>query len=90
MYGQNHRYCPTCGHAVHSGYRRSCTGCGTPFGELMMLDMAMNQGIWDCGGPSIGFDMTDGDLVENFGGGFGIDLDTGQPEIDMGGFDIPL
>ena len=90
MYGQNHRYCPTCRHAVHVGYGRSCSGCGTSFGQLMMLDSAMDRGLWDQGGPSLGFDVTDGDPVVNMGDGIGIDLDTGQVELDFGGFDIPL
>jgi hypothetical protein len=28
MYGQNHRYCRNCGHAVHSGFGQSCPGLG--------------------------------------------------------------
>jgi hypothetical protein len=42
------------------------------------------------GGPSLGIDVTDGDLVENLGGGIGIDLETGQVEADFGGLDVPL
>jgi hypothetical protein len=39
-------------------------------------------------GGGIGFDVTDGDPVENFGNGFGVDLVTGQPEFDLGFGDI--
>jgi hypothetical protein len=38
----------------------------------------------------LGIDVTDGDIVENLGDGLGIDLDTGQVEVDFGGFDFPL
>jgi len=39
----------------------------------------------------LGIDITDGDLVENIPGtDIGIDLETGQVELDLGGFDIPL
>lgn len=41
-------------------------------------------------GGGLGID-NDGDLVENFGNGFGIDLETGEPEIEIfPGFDIEL
>lgn len=90
MYGQGHRYCQNCGHAIYAGYGRSCSGCGLSFGELMLLDDAMNQGMWATGGASVGFDVTDGDPVLNTGSGFGIDLVTDQPELNIGGFDIPL
>lgn len=89
MYGQNHRYCQQCGHAVHSGYGRSCTGCGTSFGQLLMLDEAIDTGMWNQGGPSLGFDVFDGEPVMNLGDGFGIEPD-GQVDLDVGGFDIPL
>lgn len=35
-------------------------------------------------GPSIGVDVRDGDLVENFGNGMGIDLATGDLEFEIG------
>ena len=42
-------------------------------------------------GAHLGIDVTDGDLVEDFGNGIGIDLDTGQVELEVfPGFDIPL
>lgn len=90
MYGMNHRYCQNCGHAVYSGYGQSCSGCGLGFRQMMMLDEAMDTGMWNTGGPSLGFDLTDGDPVMNMGGGIGIDLETGQPEMDIGGFDFPV
>jgi hypothetical protein len=85
MYGLNHRYCQNCGHAVRYG-RSGCGGCGTSFGDLMMLDMAMDQ---DMCGPSIGFDPMDGQMVINEGG-FGFEPGSGQVDIDFGGIDFPI
>lgn len=85
MYGMGHRYCPACGHAVRSG-RSACGGCQTSFGDLMMLDMAMDQ---DMCGPSIGFDPFDDQMVIN-DGGIGFEPGTGQMDINLGGFDIPI
>jgi hypothetical protein len=85
MYGQGHRFCPTCGHAVRSTWG-GCGTCGTPIGELMMLDMAMDQSM--CG-PSIGFDPMDGQFAIN-DGPIGFEPGTGQMDIDLGGIDIPI
>lgn len=42
-------------------------------------------------GQGIAIDVTDGDLVENIGGGIGVDLRTGELELEIApGFDIPL
>lgn len=42
-------------------------------------------------GSGLGFDVEDGDLVENLGNGLGIDLETGQLEIEVApGIDIPV
>jgi len=39
----------------------------------------------------IGIDVTDGDIVENIPGTpFGIDLETGGLELNLGGIDIPI
>jgi hypothetical protein len=39
----------------------------------------------------LGIDVSDGDLVENFGGGFGIDLMDGDLEYEIApGIDIDL
>lgn len=35
-------------------------------------------------GPHLGIDMRDGDLVEDFGNGIGIDLSTDQIEFEAG------
>ncbi len=41
--------------------------------------------------PDFGIDVTDGDPVINFGGGFGEDLRTGELEFEVApGIDIPL
>ena len=55
----------------------------------MMLDEAMDQGMWNQGGPSLGFDVFDGEPVLNMGDGIGIEPD-GQVDLDVGGFDIPI
>jgi hypothetical protein len=89
VYGQNHRYCQNCGHAVYSGYGRQCPGCGLGFGEMIMLDEALDGGMWSQGGAGIGFDFADGEPVFNMGDGFGIEPD-GQADLDVGGFDIPI
>lgn len=42
-------------------------------------------------GPHIGIDVTDGDIVEDLGNGFGIDLETGELELEIApGLDIPI
>lgn len=87
MRGQGHRYCPTCGHAVRSGHPQ-CSGCGTGFGELMLLDMALDQGYGNGGG--IGFDPLDGQFAFDIPGtDLAVEPD-GQVDIDLGGFDIPI
>jgi hypothetical protein len=85
MYGQNHRYCPTCGHAVRSSWA-GCGSCGTPLGDLMMLDIAMDRNM--CG-PSIGFDPMDGQFAVNLGGGLAVEAD-GQVDMDVDGIDFPV
>lgn len=41
--------------------------------------------------PHIGIDVTDGDIVEDLGNGFGIDLETGELELEIApGLDIPI
>jgi hypothetical protein len=90
MYGMGHRYCQNCNHAVHSGYGQQCSGCGMGFGEMIMLDEAIDGGMWNRGGPSIGFDPFDGQMVINEGDGIGFEPGTGQMDIDVGGFDIPI
>lgn len=43
------------------------------------------------GMPDFGIDVTSGDPVINFGGGFGEDLRTGELEFEIApGIDIPL
>lgn len=43
------------------------------------------------GMPSFGFDVTDGDPVMNLGNGLGVDLATGELELQIApGIDIPL
>jgi hypothetical protein len=41
-------------------------------------------------GPSLGYNIENGDLVENLGNGLGIDLNNGQVDFELGnsGFDI--
>jgi hypothetical protein len=89
MYGLGHRYCQNCNHAVPSGYGRNCSGCGTGFGEMIMLDEAIDGGMWSQGGPSIGFDPFDGQMVINEGG-IGFEPGTGQMVINEGGIGIPI
>jgi hypothetical protein len=87
MYGQGHLYCTSCGHAV---YRRfgGCRTCGTPLAELMLLDAAMDDGL--CG-PGIGFDPFDGEIAIGIPGtDLAIEPETGQFDLDFGGFDVPL
>ena len=68
-------YCPTCGHHL-TRFGYQC-GCGHVWTESRFGDF--------------GFDMSDGDLVENLGGGIGIDLATGDLELEIApGLDIPL
>lgn len=87
MYGQNHRYCPTCGHAVRYGHPQ-CSGCGTGFGDLMMLDLAMDQGMG--GGGGIGFDPLDGQFAFDIPGtDLAIEPD-GQVDMDVDGIDFPV
>lgn len=86
MYGQGHLYCQGCGHAVRNG-RQGCGSCGTPLGELMMLDLAIDQGYTSSG---IGFDPLDGQFAVNLGDGLAFEPGTGQVDIDFGGIDIPL
>ena len=83
-------YCQHCGRQ-RGTCLRSCRGyvarsaallsCGCRVGYCMCL-------VDD--GPSIGIDVTDGDVVMNMGNGFGVDLETGEIEADFGGFDVPL
>lgn len=61
--------------------------CETILEAELIRDNRINRGY---GGPSLGIDVTDGDLVENLGDGLGIDLSTGQMEVDLGGFDFPI
>jgi hypothetical protein len=42
-------------------------------------------------GGGLGIDLTDGDLVENIPGtDLGIDLETGEIELDLGFGDVPI
>jgi hypothetical protein len=60
-----------------------CRYCGGYGNHVSTCD------YYDQGG--VGIDLADGDLVENLGDGIGIDLDTGQVEMEIApGFDIPL
>lgn len=64
--------------------------CETLLEEVeLTAESRVNRG-YGMGGPSLGIDVTDGDLVENLGNGLGIDLATGGLELNIGGFDIPL
>jgi hypothetical protein len=84
MYGQNHRYCQACGHAVRYGHS-GCSGCGSSFADLMILDEVIDGGT---GG--IGFDPLDGQFAVGIPGtDLAIEPD-GQMDLDIGGFDIPL
>lgn len=59
--------------------------------EEVAIAETLNPGYGSRGrGPHLGMDMRDGDLVENFGNGLGVDLKTGQIEFEIGnsGFDI--
>lgn len=86
MYGLNHRYCPTCGHAVRAG-ALGCGTCRTPMASLMMYDAAYDRGlIYD----GIGFDPMDGQFAIDIPGtDLAIEPD-GQIDLDLGGIDIPL
>lgn len=86
MYGQNHRYCPSCGHAIRYGHPR-CSGCGTAFEDLMLLDLAMDQGMCNSG---IGFDPLDGQFAFDIPGTDLAIEPGGQVDIDLGGFDVPV
>ena len=68
-------YCPTCNQLL-AGYGYRC-GCGH---------------LWNAERfASFGFDVTDGDVVENLGAGLGIDLETGQLEEEVApGIDVPV
>lgn len=90
MYGQRHRFCQNCGHAVYSGYGQSCTGCGLGFAQMMMLDEAITGGLWSQGGPGLGFDWSDGQVVIEEPGGFGFEPGTGQVDIDTPFGDFPI
>jgi hypothetical protein len=86
MYGQGHAYCEDCGHIVRRGHPR-CTGCGTLFSDLMMADLAFDNGFAQRG--SVGYDPLDGSFAFNIGGGLAIEPD-GQVDLDIGGFDLPI
>lgn len=75
-----------CGTSVLPG--RFCGRCGIPYAQIMVT-RAVAAPVYD-DGPSLGIDVTDGDLVLNLGDGVGIDLDTGQVEADFGGIDVPM
>jgi hypothetical protein len=86
MYGHGHYYCQSCGHAVSAQYG-GCRSCRTPLADLMMLDVAMDEGL--CG-DGVGFDPFDGEFAFNIPG---TDLAVepgGQIDIDMGGMDFPV
>lgn len=42
------------------------------------------------GGPHIAIDPLNGDIIEDFGGGIGIDLDNGDMTVDDGPFGFDL
>lgn len=87
MYGQGHRFCENCGHAVRSG-RMGCGSCGTPWADLMMLDFAFDDGYAQRDG--IGFDPLDGQFAFDIPGtDLAIEPD-GQVDIDFGGIDFPV
>lgn len=73
-------YCNNC-QRHHSG------ACALLEVELIE-ESRLNRGYGMSG--SLGVDVTDDDLVGNLGGGLGIDLGTGQVEVDLGGFDFPI
>lgn len=72
-------FCGSCG-AYHEG------PCSV-MEELILLEEFEGGGR---GRGRIGIDVTDGDPVVDMGDGFGIDARTGELELDLGGFDIPL
>lgn len=87
MYGQGHRYCPSCGHAIHRN-AGGCRSCGAGLADLMLFDEAYDQQGGFGGG--IGFDPMDDQFAVNIPGtDLAIEAD-GQVDIDLGGFDIPL
>jgi hypothetical protein len=88
VYGQGHRWCENCGHAVRYGHPR-CSGCGTGFGELMMLDLFMDRGY---GGGGIEFDPLDGQFGFEIPGTDIVVEQDGQIGVDPfdSGFDFPV
>jgi hypothetical protein len=87
MYGMGHRYCPDCGHAVRTGHPQ-CSGCGTGFGELMMLDYALDNGYASRGG--LGFDPLDGQFAFDLGGGLAYEPGTGDIDVETPFGDYPV
>jgi hypothetical protein len=86
MYGQGHRYCQGCGHAVRAG-RQGCGTCGQGLADLMLYDEAFDGGMF---GGRIGFDPMDGQFAMDIPGtDLAIEPD-GQVDLNLGGFDIPL
>jgi hypothetical protein len=67
---------------------RRCSRCGQSIG--LGFFCGCGYGYDELGMGGLGVDVTDGDLVENLGDGLGVNLDTGQVELDEGGFDFPL
>lgn len=87
MYGQGHRFCPGCGHAVRYGHS-GCSGCGTSFGELMMLDFAFDNGYAQQ--DVVGFDPLDGQFAVNLGDGLAFEPGTGQFDVETPFGDYPI
>jgi hypothetical protein len=84
-------YCQFCGRRQGTCLR-GCRGYGVARSAGPAF-LACGCRVGNClcdTGPSLGIDVTDGDLVMNLGDGLGVDLETGQVEADFGGFDIPL
>jgi hypothetical protein len=86
-YGRGHRWCETCSHGVRSGYG-GCSRCGTAFGELALMDDMLMGGMAPGG---ISFDPMDGQFAVDIPGtDLAVEPGTGQVDLDVDGFDIPL
>jgi len=89
-YGQGNYYCSNCRHAVYARFG-GCRTCRMPVSQLMLLDLAIDQGmIGDGFDGGISYDPFDGDFAFNIPGTNLAVEPSGQLDLDIGGIGIPL